>query len=68
MRYLKAFLTAITMMLWAPSLLASTVVGIVSERSAAEMAAGAHRFLDRNHLFDQARKAIDLITKYRRQH
>tara|TARA_R110002074_G_scaffold24510_8_gene73198 strand:+ start:25933 stop:30129 length:4197 start_codon:yes stop_codon:yes gene_type:complete len=48
MRYLKAFLMAITMMLWAPSLLASTVVGIVSERSAAEMAAGAHRFLDRN--------------------
>ncbi len=48
MRYLKAFLTAIAMALWAPSLVAATVVGIVSDRSAAEMAAGAHRFLDRN--------------------
>lgn len=48
MRQLKVLLAATMMMLWAPSLLAATVVGIVSERSAAEMAAGANRFLDRN--------------------
>ena len=48
MRTMTAMLLAITMMLCAPALLAATVVGIVSERSAAEMAAGAHRFLDHN--------------------
>lgn len=46
MRYLKVFLAAMTVMFWAPSVMAATVVGIISERSAAEMAAGAHRFLD----------------------
>ena len=48
MRYLKVFLAAMTVMFWAPSVMAATVVGIISERSAAEMAAGAHRFLDHN--------------------
>ncbi|MFV8572100.1 cobaltochelatase subunit CobN [Marinobacter sp. SBS5] len=48
MRYLKVFLTAMTVMLWAPSVMAASVVGIISERSAAEMAAGAHRFLVHN--------------------
>ena len=48
MRYLKTFLIALTMSVSAPPLMAATVMGFVSERSAAEMAAGAHRFLDRN--------------------
>ncbi|MEX0604144.1 MAG: cobaltochelatase subunit CobN [Marinobacter sp.] len=47
-RYFKAVLLTMMVLTWTPSLLAATVVGIVSDRSAAEMAAGAHHFLDRN--------------------